>query len=791
MDSNKKLEDKIEKLINSMELLIDAVGRGKGDNGYTSNSRFTRMVKNGGNSYIKREYEELTQDEMDEIHDSIVNSYRNTVHKINEDIKKIDKKLGSSNTSDEEKIELRFKRRELWKKRREANQSKKNVSEEQIRREYEEEIRPDSDKNLHKKWEGLSAKDKAIHGNDEEKFKSYERKLYNYHTESDERDELRRRLSNSGLGNTAFGQNVFDRQQRAADLGNFANYLSSGGGAQKFAKAVGGGKGMAKVTAGLGGFSKALGKASKLLGGPWVQAIMMAIDVLHGIGDAVAEWKKNNAKMIEFQTKYEELTYEHDKQIANLQAEQQVVDIEYEKDIQMKMMEVQGQNLMEAAGIQNKQLINSVNAAVGGMRQGIMQSAYQAGSNMVDYQADVLKSQRAREVRGVEQERYNALRKNEYSRDKELNKAEQRIVDVNYEIEAARNQLEKEHYIREKVAEAADITNGISVSSIAGGVSAAVNTGSTDTASFENGKIGWGESKNNVNPVTGQAIGEVGRFNNNNGWDTTKAAVTGLVMGSNMVKAKNLEENAQFDNAAKSLQRTADYQKQSIDNYYKVSLAEQKARAELLDKEAETVKDWYNMEVDTLSEMRKVWLNVAQEIETFWLEIDKSTNKASLNQGILEKGQRTQFQMYLNNVANTVGKAYGKSGAEIAEIQNNYSTATGRNKTMGAMDYEKQLYMGTRLGDESLVAEYGADMEIFNHGVETSVDLLDEALDNVNKVGLNGKKYAKDLVSNLKLAQKYNFKGGTKELMEMAKWAQQTRFNLSSLSGIIEKAQEG
>ena len=61
----------------------------------------------------------------------------------------------------------------------------------------------------------------------------------------------------------------------------------------------------------------------------------------------------------------------------------------------------------------------------------------------------------------------------------------------------------------------------------------------------------------------------------------------------------------------------------------------------------------------------------------------------------------------------------------------------------------------------------------------------------VNKIGLDGRKYLKDMVKNLKMAQKYDFKNGVKGMMKMAKWAQNTRFNMDNLPNMIEDIQKG
>lgn len=42
----------------------------------------------------------------------------------------------------------------------------------------------------------------------------------------------------------------------------------------------------------------------------------------------------------------------------------------------------------------------------------------------------------------------------------------------------------------------------------------------------------------------------------------------------------------------------------------------------------------------------------------------------------------------------------------------------------------------------------------------------------------------------MKLAEKFSFKNGVKGFMELAKWSENVRFNLDSLSGVIDKAQD-
>ena len=138
-----------------------------------------------------------------------------------------------------------------------------------------------------------------------------------------------------------------------------------------------------------------------------------------------------------------------------------------------------------------------------------------------------------------------------------------------------------------------------------------------------------------------------------------------------------------------------------------------------------------------------------------------------------------------------IASKFGKSFEDAAKMQQTFIENTGRNRIMGEHDYGQMFGLGKYLGDDGLAANYASEMEIFNVGVADSVDMLDNVLQDVNRIGLNGRKYTKTLVDSLKLAQKYNFKGGTENLMKMAKWAENTRFNMNSLGGMLDKISEG
>ena len=778
---DKNLENKIDKLINAMELLVDAVERGKGDSGYMSNSRFARRIKDGGNDYLYTEWKDLTKSQIEDFKRLLEKerkAFKDHIDKLNEEL------ADKNNTVTAER------RKEIDKEINKENERIKKhdkilnkPSAKKFQREYEERNNPVSNRNLREKWRDIKGTEEGKKYRDYKDFSTYKTNEAQYHQSSSERDDLRRRLANSGIGDTAFGrygQRVLDRQQRAADLGNFANYLNHGG-AQKFASAFGGGKAGAKVVAGLGKFSKYLGFASKLLGGPWVQAILIAIDALKMIGDAVGEWKKYTAEMIKFQMQEEQLQYENTKRIATLATESAVEDVKYNGDIQLKMMDVQSQNLLDAVALNNDQYVNAVQTALGPMMQGINATAYQAAENRIAAAAQYQRNLNVKEFREESQGRYEKMRGSEYRAAKASLAAEENIANVEYTTKSAENSLKQEQYRGEHALQSMVRSND------ARQVSATVSQGGGEIQSNVDDN-GGGRT---INPVTGKAYGDVGRYDDNGiGTDATNV-LRNTFMGSGLREGVQAKAMAMLEYSNQTLRNQADWAKTDIENRFKLTNTELQYATDIADKQQEVSVEVRNKFVDAAETIEKTWLKLAQQEEQYLDKIDAATNNTGLSMGYTNQEQLHYFQKMLMTQVEEVASKFGKSAIEVAQAQQSYIESTGRNKTLGEHDYGQLFGLGTYLGDDNLAATYGSEMEIFNHGIAESVDMLDDVLKDVNKIGLNGRKYTKDLVNNMKLATSYNFKGGTKELMEMAKWAQQTRFNLNSLSNMIDKVQEG
>lgn len=211
---------------------------------------------------------------------------------------------------------------------------------------------------------------------------------------------------------------------------------------------------------------------------------------------------------------------------------------------------------------------------------------------------------------------------------------------------------------------------------------------------------------------------------------------------------------------------------------------EKKVTEAVLKSNQEIKKKW----IEAGANVEKAWLQFAQKIEGGLVKSEAAANDLGISLGLsgkqLESFKRSMFESQV-----AVSK-WGKTLEDIQKIQNVYTENTGRNIQFSMNDLDTSFAIDKLVGQDGLSAQLASGMELFNHSVSDSNEMIFEMYKNVSKIGLNGRKYLKDLTKNLKLAERFQFKGGVKGMMNMAKWAQNTRFNMDSLDGMLQNFSE-
>lgn len=167
-------------------------------------------------------------------------------------------------------------------------------------------------------------------------------------------------------------------------------------------------------------------------------------------------------------------------------------------------------------------------------------------------------------------------------------------------------------------------------------------------------------------------------------------------------------------------------------------------------------------------------------------DMDKSIRMAALEMGkVADAGSNFGKRIV---AASTETQSMGMHVKDLAKMQGDYSTQLGRSVTLSQSGLEAMAEMaaGTMLGADG-AASLVAEMDRFNVSAEGTRDIIEETVNMSEKMGINSTAVLKTLQNNLKMANKYHFKGGVEGMVKMA--AQAAKFNMSmeTTAGLADK----
>lgn len=167
---------------------------------------------------------------------------------------------------------------------------------------------------------------------------------------------------------------------------------------------------------------------------------------------------------------------------------------------------------------------------------------------------------------------------------------------------------------------------------------------------------------------------------------------------------------------------------------------------------------------------------------------DKSIHQYQALNGLTVAQTRTFEKRMLAN-GETFAK-FNKTIEDALKIQNSFAEQSGRSVNYSDSDFRKSFAVGRLVGEDNLT-QFQSMMNIFNTSISGSTDIMYDMYNYANKMGLSQQRLTKNILSNMKLANKYDFKNGSRGFIELAKWAENARMNLSSFGSAIEKVQSG
>ena len=193
-------------------------------------------------------------------------------------------------------------------------------------------------------------------------------------------------------------------------------------------------------------------------------------------------------------------------------------------------------------------------------------------------------------------------------------------------------------------------------------------------------------------------------------------------------------------------------------------------------------------------EMVKTFLNLDNIIENAYgklkgyglFEMDKAMKQTALSMGLAGKQSEILRSSIESASMNTT--MFGAGIEELAKYQAEYSEELGRSVMLGekGLGAIAEMAKGTTLGAEG-AAKMAADFELQGISAERTRDFVEDAVNKSAKMGLNSSKVIKNMQQNMKLLNKYNFKGGVKGLQKMAETTTKLGVDMNFATGMAEK----
>lgn len=519
------------------------------------------------------------------------------------------------------------------------------------------------------------------------------------------------------------------------------------------------------------------------------------IAVIQILGDVVNDIAENHAKFIEIENKMRDAATQYNISFAKTTAEGFVDQLQTATANQLLNIEYTGGKTVAEQAIANAKNQNAVTTQIDSVTNGYNEASWASLSRTRDIQAQELKNKYQYELNengdydgkgfiGRRNERQQQLNTLTLGNNQLLKSISQEQAAFDYKTERISAERELSDYIKEQNGTLSNLT----------GIPLGTATAALQATAFDFDQTG--------NRVAGVNATEDGIQKSNNGFRKAESIGSGAAMGA----LTNGAFGAVFGNWANAAQTIYRAEEDKDLNIQKNDLAASQASAEINKNLSESIKSSSNQiedagdqfkqtvieaAIDASNEMQKSYDQFAKAIVDWTLNFEKIAFDSAASKGLTTSAQNSVYSRFMNQTTQLLAHNWGLKAEEIIQMQNSYGEQTGRSLIGNETDMNKTAALGKYLGNNGIAVQLANSTEIFNMGMSDTMDLMYDMSKKVTKMGLDSRKYLKDMVNNLKMAQKYNFKNGVQGMMNMAKWAQNVRFNLDSLPSLVEDILNG
>lgn len=613
--------------------------------------------------------------------------------------------------------------------------------------------------------------------------------------------KIRAEKRNQQLNALTFGfqGRVNQNIDKFATYGNALNGLGEGfahkGEAMSRLASMRGAAGGGTAVKAMGGLASGLGKLGgvvKMVGGLFTKLagpIGWVISALQLFGDAINAINKYEIEQLGFDKEHYQAWLDFTRQFLDLENQAKTEEINYRYEVIQRNFDVESEIAKAAKSLSVDNYAKAVEISLGSITQGISQTAFSAASAAIEAGATAMTNANAAVV---EREKASASNKaRSVKNEKTLANITQDLVSANITYENAESEISQRNLHNKQRHWAVSNMQDASDGALLGGPKLML------TGSGPEDNYGVTSSEKRYSSQRGEAPDGTNRYSTNYnyiykneksvGEATADAAInagkslTGALESTQELAEKNLE----YTNTLRA--GTQDVHNIQVKNANNLAILQTEHETNLYNKKRDYDKSVYDLEVNGAKKVAQEYLKLTQKEFDVFGTLDETMRKSAIGVGILNENGIEGYVENMTHRMPDIMRKWGVTFEEIANMQNAYTESTGRSINLSNADIEKSLGLTILTGDQGTTDELNADMQKFAMSVADSSDMFGEILDSARQLGLSTRKTGKDLVRDMKLANKYEFKGAKKALAEMSVWANKVRFDMSELPSVIEK----
>ena len=175
------------------------------------------------------------------------------------------------------------------------------------------------------------------------------------------------------------------------------------------------------------------------------------------------------------------------------------------------------------------------------------------------------------------------------------------------------------------------------------------------------------------------------------------------------------------------------------------------------------------------------------KLKSFGLfEMDKAIRMSATEMGKFGKNTDA-LRTSIKDTATTTN-SWGMGVKELSKLQSSFSEELGRTAMMGneGLESVSALAAATSLGVEG-AGKLTAEMDNQGLSAKRTADFMEQTMNDSAKMGINASKVVKNIQNNMKMLNKYNFKGGVKGLAKMAQTTSKLGVDMNFVAGMADK----